>query len=69
MYFLLGKLVNGSRLEVQISGGEYMTSGCQCEIGKSWNQQPVVGEAAIVGTNVTVALLNMCNCELTVKMA
>lgn len=68
MYALLGKLANGSRLHVEIDGGQYMTSNCPCFITSSLGSQPVVGEAVIVDTNVTIALLNVCNCTLTVRL-
>lgn len=68
MYKLLGKLVNGSRLHLVIEGGEYMTSNCYCNTSKSLGGQPIVGEAAVVNRNITFALLNTCNCPLTIKL-
>lgn len=68
MYQLLGKLVNGSRLHLTIDGGQYMTSSCSCYSSSALGGQPVIGEAAFKHTNITFALLNTCNCPLTIKL-
>jgi hypothetical protein len=68
VYKMLGKLGNGSRIHMTIDGGQYMTSGCHCYSSTSTGGQPIIGEAVMIDTNVTIALLNTCNCPITIKI-
>ena len=66
MYQLLGRLSNGTRLHVDISDDGLDI--CDCWDAKGLGNTQVVVEAALVGDNITLALVNMCNCTVSVGL-
>ena len=66
-YYLLGKLLNGTHLLVNVKGHS-INSSCRCHEEGSTGSSPVLGEAALVGSNITIALLNKCTCEVSLEL-
>lgn len=66
VYYLLGKLVNGTRLRADVRG--YPASSCSCHEMKSTGDAPVLGEVITTARNITIALLNKCSCKIPVKL-
>ena len=67
VYYLLGKLSNGTRIRVSVSGHPSDTS-CRCKERVTAGNSAVMGEAVLFGQNMTIALLNLCDCKMTVAM-
>lgn len=64
-YYLLGKLRDGTRLFVDAPFVN-VSEGCTCLPGQSiqYGNSTVLVEAAYLKGNLTIALVNMCNCTL-----
>lgn len=69
MYSILGKLSTGTLLYVNytLADSNYQ-SQCQCYDTASMEDGTVVAVAAAVDENVTVALVNACNCSKAVDL-
>ena len=56
-------LSNGTRIRVSVMG-QSGTGSCHCENENVTGSSAVMGEAVLVNKNLTVALLNLCDCEM-----
>ena len=67
MYYLMGKLTNGSRIHMDISSSSFLDgSGCDCKGIPS--STPILGEAVTTQQNLTILLVNTCNCKISVRL-
>ena len=64
-YYLLGKLRDGTRLFVDVPVVS-LPPHCTCLPGQNiqYGNSTVLLEAAYVKGNLTIAIVNMCNCTL-----
>ena len=69
MYSILGKLSTGTLLYVNYTLPDTSSqSQCQCYDAASMGDGTIVAVAAAVDKNVTVALVNTCNCSKAVNL-
>ena len=67
MYYLMGKLTNGSRIHMDIlSSSSLDKSGCDCKGIPS--STPILGEAVTTKQNLTILLVNTCNCKVLAQL-
>ena len=67
MYSILGKLSTGTLLHVNYTQADSQ-SQCQCYDAASMGDGTVVAVAAAVDKNITVALVNTCNCSNAINL-
>ncbi len=69
IYKILGKLSNGTRLYTNSSRGVRQSDPeCKCFNTRPFGNSSVLIEAARVGRNVTAALVNSCNCTISLTV-
>ena len=68
LYYLMGQLAGGHRLHVNFTDAQISDDSCTCYDTSTLGNTKILAEAASVGDNITLALVNTCHCTIAINL-